>query len=169
MNDLINKDQIDLSKTNAIKTKKKEIHIGTDYPVYPLDLNEPENFYVNIYNYLLKRNKNQNENNYPKYIYECNDYIETKKRVFRRKASNFEIDNEGMLCFKIPDSDNDNDSSEKYDNISEEKHENKTINNKLTKKDIIKAGKYSLYKIPYQCNEYELIKDINEKINHRNF
>lgn len=39
MNELINKDQIDLSKINAIKTKEKEIHIGTDYPVCPLDPN----------------------------------------------------------------------------------------------------------------------------------
>lgn len=101
----------------------------------------------------MKRNNDQNGNNHPKYIYECNDNIKTKKRAFRRNASNFEIDNDGMLCYKIPDSYNDNDSSEEYDNISEEKHENKTINNKLTKKDIIKAGKYSLH----------------EKINHGNF
>ena len=100
-----------------------------------MDSDEPENFYANIYNYLLKRNNNQNGKNYPKCIYKSND----------------------------------NDSSEEYDDISDEIHENKTNKNKLTKKEIINAGKYSLYKIPYQCNEYDLIKDIHEKINHRNF
>ena len=39
-----------------------------------------------------------------------------------------------MLCYKIPDSYNDNDSSEEYDDISDEINENKTYKSKLTKK-----------------------------------
>ena len=166
MNSLIDKKQIDLLNINKDKTKDKKWHIGSDYPVYPLDSDEPENFYANIYNYLLKRNNNQNGENYPNYIYECEDNIETKKRVFRRKASNFEIDEDDILCYKVPDSYNGNDSSEESDDFSNENKKNKS---KLTKKDLIKAGRYSLFKIPYKCNEYDLIKEIHEKINHRNF
>ena len=105
------------------------MHISTYYPVYLFASGEAENFYANIYNYLLKRNSNKNGMNYPKYIYECNDNIETKKRTFRRKASNFQIDNEGMLYYKILGSNNDNDSSEEYDDISDKNHEIKKIKN----------------------------------------
>ena len=125
MNNLIDKKQIDLLNINKDKTNDKKWHIGSDYPVYPLDSDEPENFYANIYNYLLKRNNNQNGENYPKYIYECKDNIETKKRAFRRKASNFEIDDDNMLCYRVPDSYNGNDSSEESDKLSNENKKNK--------------------------------------------
>ena len=77
-----------------------KLHIGEHYPIYPLDGDEPENFYANIYNYLFKRKLNQNNSNYPNYIYKSNNNIETKKRAFRKKAELYEIDEEGFLCYK---------------------------------------------------------------------
>ena len=103
MNSLIDKKHIDLLNINDNKANDKKWHFGSDYPVYPLNSDEPEIFYLNIYNYLLKRNNNKNGNNYPKYIYDCEYNIETKKRAFRAKASRFEIDDDGMLCYKVLD------------------------------------------------------------------
>ena len=45
------------------------VYIGTNYPIYPLDSIDPENFITNVYNYLVKRNKNMHAKNYPTYIY----------------------------------------------------------------------------------------------------
>ena len=39
---------------------------------------------------------------------------------------------------------------------------------KKSKKELIKLGNYSLYKIPFQENKFELIKKIHEENNHRN-
>ena len=50
-------------------TNDSKLHIGEDEPIYPLDEDQPENYYANIYNYLLKRKSNQNYSNYPTYIY----------------------------------------------------------------------------------------------------
>ena len=83
-------------------TSDKNLHKPGYYPVYPNDSDDPEGFYSNIYNYLYKRKINPKGLNYPKYIYES-DNIENKKRLFRRKANNYEIDSNGFLCYKIPD------------------------------------------------------------------
>ena len=86
-------------------TKKDIKHKPSDYPIYPYDSDDPEGFYSNIYNYLYKREKNPFGLNYPKYIYDEEDETikENKKRLFRRKADNFEISKDGNLCYKIPD------------------------------------------------------------------
>ena len=53
--------------------------------------------------------------------------IETKKRAFRKAAENYEIDNLGYLCYKIPDKEEDesteseNDSQDENNKIKETK------------------------------------------------
>ena len=152
------------------------MHNPNDYPSYPFSSEDPEGFYANMYNYLLQRKNNPNTSNYPKYIYYNLEptEIETKKRAFRKKAENFEIDKFGYLCYKLPDLDES--SSNSSEDVSDE--ETKKIvdqNNKLekknkkNKKELIKLGKYTLYKIPYQENEFELIKKIHVQKNHRNW
>ena len=99
--------------------------------------------------------------------------METKKRAFRKTAENYAINNFGYLCFKIPVKDVDESSSSEQ-NSEEELEINKKLNSKnknkhLSKKELIKIGKFSLYQIPFQVNEYDLIKTIHEKNNHRNW
>lgn len=89
---------------NINESDNMQMHIGSYYPVYPLDKEDPESFQANIYNYLYKKNINQKNTNYPAYIFKENDNIETKKREFLLKANLYEIDNEGYLCYKKPDS-----------------------------------------------------------------
>ena len=163
---------LNISNINNEIKKDYDLHKGSDYPIYPLDADDPENFYANIYNYLIKRNLNQNAKNYPTYSYNYKENIE-KKRAFRRKASNFAIDKDGYLCYKKPDNNRGDDSfKDSEDNLEKDKSnkdiQNNNNNNILTKKELIKSGKYSLFKIPFKCNEYNLIKEIHEKINHRN-
>ena len=155
-------------------TSDKNLHKPDYYPVYPNDSDDPEGFYSNIYNYLYKRKIDPKGLNYPKYIYES-DNIENKKRLFRRKANNYEIDSNGFLCYKIPDyglgEDNSNSSND------EDKEEENNIEQPIRKKHIIKKNKqyyfekglYSLYVIPFKINEFTLIRNIHENNNHRNW
>lgn len=60
---IINKELVSekLKLNDKCKTDEKEIvnflHIGRDYPIYPLASINPENFLANVYNYLVKRIK----------------------------------------------------------------------------------------------------------------
>ena len=173
-----------LRKRALIQKKKKEIiknkflHNKNDYPLYPFDSDDPEGFYANIYNYLYNRFKNKNSFNYPKYIYQILDENknEANKRAFRKKAEKFELDKFGYLCYKIPDKEENESTSSEIDSDSEIEKEKKNdvklknkINSNYTKKELIKLGKYSLYKIPFQINEYDLIKKLHEENNHCNW
>ena len=90
----------DLEKSIELPYKDNK-HKPFDYPIYPYDSDDPEGFYANVYNYLLNRSKNAFGLNYPKYIYDEKEELvrENKKRLFRRKAENFEINNFGNLCY----------------------------------------------------------------------
>lgn len=112
--------------------------------------------------------------NYPDYVYNTKNNLETKKGNFREKASKFAIDKFGYLCFKLPNEDSD---SEDIYNEEEEKHEKQTsIQNNINRKDYkkirrekFKKGEFSLYRIPYRQDEYQLIRKIHEENNHRNW
>lgn len=72
----------------------------------------------------------------------------------------------GYLCYKLIDKEEVDSSSSDID--SESGLENNK-NGKKPKKKLTKLGKYSLYMIPYQLNEYKFIKKIHEYSNHRNW
>ena len=178
LNDCLKENIINIEKQKSEIINNKFLHNKNDYPIYPFDSDDPEGFYANIFNYLYNRNINKNTLNYPKYIYQILDENkkETKKRAFRKKAEKFEIDKFGYLCYKIPDNEENESSSSEIDSesgLEKEKKEDINIKNKKniksTKKELIKLGKYSLYKIPFQQNEYDLIKKIHEENNHRNW
>ena len=168
-------DKLIIENYKIKNSSRKEKHKPNDYPIYPYNSDDPEGFYANMYNYIYQRKQTLNEANYPKYIYEFTDEItiETKKRAFRKAAENYEIDNLGYLCYKIPDKEEDesteseNDSQDENNKIKETKV--KLQSKKKSKKELIKCGQFSLYRILYQVNEYELIKNIHEQNNHRNW
>ena len=112
---------------------KDNRHKPFDYPIYPYDSDDPEGFYANVYNYLLNRAKNPFSLNYPKFIYEEKEELirENKKRLFRRKAENFEINNFGNLCYKIPDYGDDEENS--YNSEENDFNENESKINKIDK------------------------------------
>ena len=178
LNECLKENQVNIENKKKEIFIKKFLHNKNDYPIYPFDSDDPEGFYANVYNYLYNRLKNKNNSNYPKYIYQILDLntIETKKRAFRKKAENFEIDKFGYLCYKIPDKEENESSSSEMDSDAglgaEKKYDinlKKEKSTKFSKKELIKRGKYSLYKIPFQQNEYDLIKKIHEENNHRNW
>ena len=165
----------DLEKSIELPYKDNK-HKPFDYPIYPYDSDDPEGFYANVYNYLLNRSKNAFGLNYPKYIYDEKEELvrENKKRLFRRKAENFEINNFGNLCYKIPDYGEDDENSYNSEENDFENENKKNINikhktNKRKKQEYINKGLYTLYTIPFQVNEYNLIREIHIKNNHRNW
>ena len=170
INNCLKKESFTLDNYDKLE---KDLHKPDYYPIYPYDSADPEGFYANIYNYLYKRNIDPKGANYPKYIYNSENQ-ENKKRLFRRKANNYEIDKNGYLCYKIPyyglGEDNSNSSSfeEKEEEIISEKHNKKKLSNK-NKNFYFEKGLYSLYIIPFKINEYTLIRNIHENINHRNW
>ena len=67
-------------------SNKKFLPNPNNYPEYSYNSEDPEGFYVNIYNYLLQRKNNPNSSKYPKYIYQNLDSmeIETKKELLEK-------------------------------------------------------------------------------------
>ena len=181
-----------------LEERKSDININlhkpSDYPIYPLNYEDPEGYYSNIYNYLYLRQLNPHGENYPSYIYNIKDSTkkETRKRAFRRSATNYLIDNFGNLCIKKYDNEieinneeeNDNNNKEEKDNITDEENENnfenenvivneeeskiENLKDNLKEKNYRNKNNYTLYVIPYKINEYELIKNIHRELNHRN-
>ena len=135
----LNENKIDLKDFKNELSNKKILHKPNDYPTYPYNSEDPEDFYANMYNYLLQRKNNPFSSNYPKYIYQNLDpmEIETKKRAFRKKAENFEIDKFVFLCYKLPDIEEDNSFLSKKDSESESiKILEKDVNKEKRKKNI---------------------------------
>ena len=89
------------------------------------------------------------------------------------KADNFEISKDGNLCYKIPGyGDEEENSLNSKDNGNKKETKNlKSLkkSNIRRKKEYIKKGLYTLYNIPFKVNEYDLIRDIHIKNNHRNW
>ena len=92
---IINKEKViietkDNNKDTFIKEPALIYHIGSDYPIHPLFSENPENFYADVYNYLLSRKINSKNSYYPKYLLNSESNIENKKRAFRIKANHFD-------------------------------------------------------------------------------